>query len=151
MCEKYAPNKKWHIDTVTKVLTLSEHYVDEQYIAQIVSVIATTPELHSYSVTMVYLNLKENINQAGLSQLGVWLIGEFGEMLVNGTAKSPEEDSIRIPHGEIIDIYEQVLEEHFKRGGRSDTIICWALTGLAKLSIRLPDQHERIAGLVEQF
>lgn len=32
-CEKYAPNKKWHVDTVIKVLTLSEHYVDEQYIS----------------------------------------------------------------------------------------------------------------------
>ena len=106
MCEKYAPNKKWHIDTVTKVLALSEHYVDEQYIAQIVSVIATTPELHSYAVTMVFFNLKENITQAGLAQLGVWLVGEFGEMLVNGTAKSPEGESIRIPNGEIVDIYE---------------------------------------------
>ena len=28
-CEKYAPNKKWHVDTIVKVLTLAEHYVDE--------------------------------------------------------------------------------------------------------------------------
>lgn len=32
-CEKYAPNKKWHIDTVIKVLTLSEGYVREEFIS----------------------------------------------------------------------------------------------------------------------
>ena len=46
ICEKYAPNKKWHIDTVVKVLTLTEAHCREEYIAQIISVIATTPELH---------------------------------------------------------------------------------------------------------
>jgi hypothetical protein len=81
----------------------------------------------------------------------VWLVGEFGEMLVNGSAKNPEGENIQIPHEEIMDIYEQVLEEHFKKGGRSDTIICWALTGLSKLSIRLTDQHAKIISLVEQF
>ena len=34
--EKYAPNKKWHIDTVMKVLTLSEGFVKEEYISQII-------------------------------------------------------------------------------------------------------------------
>jgi AP-1 complex subunit gamma-1 len=50
-CEKYAPTKKWHIDTVIKVLTLSEGYVKEDYISQIITVIATNPGLHLYSVT----------------------------------------------------------------------------------------------------
>jgi hypothetical protein len=29
----YAPNKKWHIDTVVKVLTLTEGYLREEYIS----------------------------------------------------------------------------------------------------------------------
>jgi AP-1 complex subunit gamma-1 len=31
--EKYAPNKKWHVDTVIKVLTLSENHTREEYIS----------------------------------------------------------------------------------------------------------------------
>jgi AP-1 complex subunit gamma-1 len=31
--EKYAPNKKWHIDTIVKVLTLSDHHTREEYIS----------------------------------------------------------------------------------------------------------------------
>lgn len=33
ICEKYAPNKKWHIDTVVKVLTLSDEHCREEYIS----------------------------------------------------------------------------------------------------------------------
>ena len=47
ICEKYAPTRKWQIDTIIKVLTLSEHYVREEYISQLITVIATTPQLHS--------------------------------------------------------------------------------------------------------
>lgn len=62
ICEKYAQTRKWHIDTVIKVLTLSEHHVREEYISQAITVIATTPELHQYSVSKVYFAMKENIN-----------------------------------------------------------------------------------------
>ena len=32
-CEVHAPNKKWHVDTVMKVLTMSEGHVREEYIS----------------------------------------------------------------------------------------------------------------------
>ena len=137
ICEKYAPNKKWHIDTVVKVLTLTEGHTREEYISQIITVIATTPELHQYSVTKVYYAMKENLNQIGLVQLGVWLIGEFGEMLVNGSCKNPDGNPIIVDDSEIIEIYEKILQEHNKKGDRSDIVIMWALTALSKLSIRI--------------
>ena len=87
MCEKYAPTRKWHIDTVVKVLTLSEHHVRQDYINQLITVIATTPELHGYSVSLVFNAMRENVKQIGIAQLGCWLVGEFGEMLVNGAAR----------------------------------------------------------------
>ena len=141
ICEKYAPNKKWHIDTVVKVLTLTEDHMKEEYISQIITVIATTPELHQYSVTKVYYAMKENLNQIGLVQLGVWLTGEFGEMLVNGSCKNPDGNPIIVDDSEIIDIYETVLKDHNKRGERSDIVIMWALTALSKLSIRIGQQN----------
>jgi len=104
--EKYAPNKKWHIDTIIKTLTLTEDHTREIYISQIITVIATTPELHQYSVAKVYYAMKENINQIGLVQLGVWLVGEFGEMLINGTCKNPDGNPLIVADSEILDIYE---------------------------------------------
>jgi AP-1 complex subunit gamma-1 len=136
-CEKYAPNKKWHIDTVIKVLTLSEGHVREQFISQVITVIATTPDLHQYAVTKAYYAMKENLNQIGMVQLGVWLVGEFGEMLVNGQARDPDNNPIIVDENEIIDLFEGILEDHNRKGERSDTVICWALTALSKLTIRL--------------
>ncbi len=81
--------------------------------------------------------MKENLNQIGMVQLGIWLVGEFGEMLVNGQATDPDGNSIVVEEEEIIDIFEKILEDHNRKGARSDTVICWALTALSKLTIRL--------------
>lgn len=103
--------------------------------------IATTPSLHQYAVTKAYYAMKENTNQIGMVQFGVWLVGEFGEMLVNGTARDPDGNPIIVPENEILDLLEQILEDHNKKGERSDTIICWVLTALSKLTIRLKSVH----------
>lgn len=59
-------------------------------------------------------------------------------MLVNGQATGPDGIQVSIPSEEIIATYEQVLDEHERKGKRSDVIISWALTALSKLTIRLP-------------
>ena len=124
---------------MVKVLTLSEHHVREEFISQLITVIATTPELHSQTVAKVYFAMKDNINQMGMAQLGVWLVGEFGEMLVNGRSVDEVGNLLQVPADEIIDTYVDVLDENDKKGKRSDTIIMWALTALSKLSVRLPN------------
>lgn len=124
---------------MVKVLTLSEHHVREEFISQLITVIATTPELHSQTVAKVYFAMKDNINQMGMAQLGVWLVGEFGEMLVNGRSVDEVGNPLQVPADEIIDTYVDVLDENDKKGKRSDTIIMWALTALSKLSVRLPN------------
>ena len=70
-------------------------------------------------------------------QLGVWIVGEFGEMLVNGSCKNPDGSNLVVDDSEIIDVYDQILKTHSKKGDRSDIIIMWTLTALSKLSIRI--------------
>jgi hypothetical protein len=67
----------------------------------------------------------------------VWLVGEFGEMLVNGTCKNPDGNPLIVPDHEIIGVMEQILNDHNKKGERSDIIIMWTLTAISKLSIRI--------------
>ena len=43
--EKYAPNKKWHVDTVMKVLALAGSEVRDSYVCSLITIIATTTEL----------------------------------------------------------------------------------------------------------
>jgi len=67
----------------------------------------------------------------------VWLVGEFGEMLVNGTCKNPDGNPLIVPDHKIIGVMEQILNDHNKKGERSDIIIMWTLTAISKLSIRI--------------
>lgn len=137
ICEKYAPNKKWHVDTVVKVLSLTEAHLREEYISQIITVISATPELHQYAVAKIFYALNGNWNHTGLVQLGVWLVGEFGEMLVNGACKHPNGQPNVIDDKEILDMYTEVLGDEKRLGERCDIIIMWCLTALSKLSIRI--------------
>ena len=151
-CEKYAPTKKWHVDTVIKTLTLSEGYVKEEYISQVITVVATNPSLHQYAVVRSYFAMKENLNQIGIVQLGVWLLGEFGEMLVNGSAKDPDGNTIIVEEDEITELMRSILADHSRKGERSDTIICWVLTALSKLTIRLSKSMQSSAKeMIQQF
>jgi AP-1 complex subunit gamma-1 len=84
-------------------------------------------------------------------QLGVWMIGEFGEMLVNGSARDPENNPIVVEESEIMELFEKILEEHTKKGERSDTIICWTLTALSKMTIRLKTISSRVQELLELY
>jgi AP-1 complex subunit gamma-1 len=84
-------------------------------------------------------------------QIGIWLVGEFGEMLVNGSAKDPDGNPIIVDEDEILEIYERILEDHNKKGQRSDTIICWTLTALSKLTIRLKTVKEKVHDIIEEF
>lgn len=85
--------------------------------------------------------MRDNINQMGLVQLGSWLVGEFGEMLIDGSGKGAD---VNVTETEILDVYENILDEHDRKGERSDIIISWTLTALSKLTIRLKNANKRV-------
>jgi AP-1 complex subunit gamma-1 len=95
--------------------------------------------------------MKENLNQIGMVQLGVWLLGEFGEMLVNGAATDPDGNQIVVDEAEIADLLQSILDDHARKGERSDTIICWVLTALSKLTIRLKTISSKAKDMIKQF
>jgi hypothetical protein len=72
-------------------------------------------------------------------------------MLVNGKARDPDGNPIVVDEDEILDVYETILNDHSKKGERSDTIICWVLTALSKLTIRLRNIQKRVQILIEKF
>jgi hypothetical protein len=65
-------------------------------------------------------------------------------MLVNGTARDPDNNPIIVDEEEIIQVFENILEDHNRKGDRSDTIICWTLTALSKLTIRLKSVQAKV-------
>lgn len=78
-------------------------------------------------------------------------MGEFGEMLVDGSAQDEAGNTLRLTPEEIIDTYVDMLDENDRKGKRSDVIISWALTALSKLTIRLPKVQSKIKSLIEGY
>ena len=72
-------------------------------------------------------------------------------MLVNGSATDPDGNQIVVEEGEIVDLLQGILDDHSRKGERSDTIICWVLTALSKLTIRLKSISVRAKDMIKQF
>jgi AP-1 complex subunit gamma-1 len=106
--EKFAPNRRWHIDTVLRVLKLvrclysafvrpltyilqAGNYVREEILSAFIRLVSHTPELQSYTASRLYSSLQSDISQESLTLSAVWIVGEFGETLLeNGLV---EEDT----------------------------------------------------------
>jgi AP-1 complex subunit gamma-1 len=146
MCiEKYAPSRKWHIDTVIKVLTLAGNHTKEEFISYLIHLISATPELQPYAVHRSFFSLKENLHQEGLVLLGVWLIGEFGEHLLQGKMVASDETPITVTEDELCDLLEIILDNP----KASNKFREYTLTALVKLSVKIEGVAQRIQGLID--
>lgn len=145
--DKFAPNKRWHVDTMLRVLTLAGNYVKEPILSSFIRLIATTPELQTYAVQKLYTNLKKDVTQESLTQAGAWCIGEYGEALLRGGQMEDEEPVQPVREHEIIDLFSTVLNSNYATQVSTEYIV----TALVKLTTRLSDaaQIERVRRLLQ--
>jgi AP-1 complex subunit gamma-1 len=140
--DRFAPNKRWHVDTMLRVLKLAGNYVKEQILSSFVRLIATTPDLQTYSVQKLYSSLKQDISQEGLTVAAAWVIGEYGDALLKGGQYEEEELVKEVKESDIIDLFMNVLNSTFA----SPIVTEYITTALMKLSARMtePAQIDRI-------
>lgn len=145
--DRYSPNKRWHVDTMLRVLTLAGNFVKEPILSSVVRLIATTPELQTYAVQKLYTNLKKDITQESLTQAGAWCIGEYGDALLKGGQYEEEELVKEVKEHEIIDLFSTILNSNFATQVTTEYIV----TALTKLTTRFTDttQIERIKLLLQ--
>ncbi|KAM0695143.1 hypothetical protein Q7P36_005499 [Cladosporium allicinum] len=133
--DRFAPNKRWHVDTMMRVLKLAGNYVKEQILSSFVRLIATTPELQTYCAQKLYSALRDDISQEGLNLAGAWVIGEFGDALIRGGSYEEEELVKEVKESEIVDTFQAIL--HSSYAGQSVTE--YIVTSSMKLTTRLQD------------
>ncbi|KAL1846942.1 clathrin associated protein complex large subunit [Paecilomyces lecythidis] len=144
--DRFAPNKRWHVDTMLRVLKLAGNYVKEQILSSFVRLIATTPELQTYSVQKLYASLKEDISQEGLTLAAAWVIGEYGDNLLRGGQYEEEELVKEVKESDIVDLFLNILNSTYA----SQIVTEYIITASMKLSARISDpaQIERIRRLL---
>ena len=146
--DRFAPNKRWHVDTMLRVLKLAGNYVKEQILSSFVRLIATTSDLQTYSVQKLYAALKEDITQEGLTLAATWVIGEYGDSLLRGGQYEEEELVKPVHESEIVDLFTTILNSSYA----TQIVIEYIVTSAMKLAVRLsePAQIDRIRRLLSQ-
>ncbi|KAF9025605.1 clathrin associated protein complex large subunit [Haplosporangium bisporale] len=147
--ERFAPNKRWHIDTVLRVLKLAGNYVREEMLASFIRLVTQTSEMQGYTVQKLYTALKEDISQESLTLAGVWVIGEYGDILVRGGSYEEEELAKEVSESDVIDLLESILAGPFANQVLREYII----TALMKLTSRFSSSSssERVKQLLAGF
>lgn len=140
--DRYAPNKRWHVDTMLRVLKLAGNFVKEQILSSFVRLIATSPDQQTYCVQKLYASLREDITQEGLTLAAAWVIGEYGDALLRGGGYEEEELVQRVEEREIIDLFETILDSAYA----TQIVTEYLVTSAMKLTTRLkePAQIDRI-------
>ncbi|KAK2738191.1 clathrin associated protein complex large subunit [Myotisia sp. PD_48] len=140
--DRFAPSKRWHVDTMLRVLKLAGSYVKEQILSSFVRLIATTPELQTYSAQKLYAALREDISQEGLTIAASWVIGEYGDALLRGGQYEEEELVHEVKEADIIDLFMNILNSTYA----TPVVMEYITTAFMKLSARMSEtsQIERI-------
>ncbi|KAJ9095950.1 hypothetical protein QFC21_005312 [Naganishia friedmannii] len=154
--ERFAPNRRWHIDTVLRTLTLAGNYVREEVLAGFIRLVCHTAELQAYTAQRLYHALREDISQESLTLATVWIVGEFGDALLQSGASVDDGEQVKeINASDIVDLFQLVLDSPY-----ANTLIRqWSLMALAKLAIRFAEagtssasvQQERIREILAGY
>ncbi|KAF2875499.1 AP-1 complex subunit gamma-1 [Massariosphaeria phaeospora] len=147
--DRFAPSKRWHVDTMLRVLKLAGNYLKEQILSSFVRLIATTPDLQTYSVQKLYAALKDDITQEGLTLAGSWVIGEYGDALLRGGQYEEEELVKEVKQSDIVDLFETILGSSYA----GLIVTQYIVTSAIKLTTRLtePAQTERLRRLLQRY
>lgn len=127
----------------------------EEILSAFIRLVCHTPELQTYTVQKLYLALLEDISQESLTLASTWLIGEFGDVLLQGWVAEEGEQPKNVTHSDIVDLLLSVLHSPYSNALSSQFV----LTALVKLSARFSEspssaasaQIERIEDILKTY
>uniref|UniRef100_A0A7S0S2A3 AP-1 complex subunit gamma n=2 Tax=Chlamydomonas leiostraca TaxID=1034604 RepID=A0A7S0S2A3_9CHLO len=151
LIQRFAPDKRWHIDNLLQVMTQAGSYVKEEVCRALIVLITNAPDLHAYAVRAMYRNLHayQDVADTSLLITSLWCVGEFGEMLVAGSGVPllEGEPAVSCSDRDIVDLVATVLAKK-----AADVVVReYALTAAMKLTARLPGQVPRLQALLARF
>jgi AP-1 complex subunit gamma-1 len=133
--DKFSPSKRWHVDTMLRVLSLAGNYVKEPIMSSFIRLVATTPELQTYAAKKLYVSLKKDITQESLTQAASWCIGEYGDNLLRGDVGEEPDLVTNVSESEVVDLFSSILNSSYATQTTTEYIV----TALIKLTTRLTE------------
>ncbi|ETW79068.1 hypothetical protein HETIRDRAFT_478419 [Heterobasidion irregulare TC 32-1] len=147
--ERFAPNKRWHIDTVLRVLKLAGNYVREEILSAFIRLVAHTPELQAYTASKLYSALRSDISQESLSLAATWIIGEYSDVLIE-TGLIDDEKPKAVTDVEIIDLIVSILDSPYANYLTRQFVFA-SITKISARPTTSTTQQDRIASILAAY
>ncbi|XP_075220682.1 adaptor protein complex 1, gamma subunit isoform X2 [Lycorma delicatula] len=141
--ERYSPNKRWHLDTLFRVLIAAGNYVRDDVVSSTIQLISETTSQQAYMVQQLWTALEhDTADRQPLIQVATWCVGEYGDLLLY----SPD-STVKVTETDVIEVYQRLL------WSPQNAVITkqYALTSLTKLSTRFQSETNKIRELIEAF
>ena len=146
--ERFAPNKRWHLETLFKVLVAAGNYVRDDVVACTIQLISETQAQQSYAVSALWKALeKDTADKQPLAQVATWCIGEYGDLLLYAPPSEDVDAPVNLTEDEVIDVYQRLL------WSPQNTVVTkqYTLLSLTKLSTRFQKGNEKIRQIIDTF
>jgi AP-1 complex subunit gamma-1 len=147
--ERFAPNKRWHIDTVLRVLKLAGNFVREEILSAFIRLVAHTPELQAYTSSKLYTALQDDISQESLTLAALWVIGEYGDVLFDGGVVD-EDQPKQITDKDLLDLLLTTLDSPYANSLTRQFLMA-SITKLASRPTTSSLQQQRIAEVLAKY
>ncbi|KAI6101346.1 adaptin N terminal region-domain-containing protein [Pisolithus sp. B1] len=147
--ERFAPNKRWHIDTVLRSLKLAGNFVREEILSSFIRLVAHTPELQAYTASKLYTALKADISQESLTLAAVWIIGEYSEVLLEGGIVD-EEQPKQVSDKDILDLLLSTLDSPYANYLTRQFVLT-SVTKIASRSTTSPGEQDHVAEVLAKY
>lgn len=139
--ERFAPNVKWHVDTLLKMFIHAGNHTKENLLSAFILLVINAPELQLYATQNSFAAFKRDFSQQGLNVVTLWLIGEYGDVLVkSGSYKTEEtgDETVEVSGHILVDMILKVLASPYA----NSIVQEYAINALAKLSTRLKEARD---------
>ena len=154
--ERFSPDDRWRVDTLITMLTIAgREAVRDVQNATIVYISRASEDIHAYATHKLVKAVRDDDGtQLGLLVVGIWCIGEYGDLLLSPYSYTPSPVGGDLANGAPVSITFMALdqmtiigavEKVTTRHSCPESVKQRALTCFAKLSARFADKGDAVA------
>jgi AP-1 complex subunit gamma-1 len=154
--DRFSPDDQWRVDTLITMLTIAGREASrEVQNASVVYISRSSEDVHAYAAHKLLKALRDDDgSQRGLLVVGIWCIGEYGDLLLNPYTYTPAPSAGEMANGAPVSItfmaldpssIVSVVESLINRHSCPEMVKQRALTCFVKLSDRFTDKGDAVA------
>jgi len=81
LAERFAPDKKWYIDIILKLISTAGDFVSQDIVFRVIQIVSYEEELQEYAASMVFEELKNVQSPEILISVAGYILGEYGHLI----------------------------------------------------------------------